>query len=311
MVDLVKKLLAVAELRKALKPTYMWKGCPGRLTKSTPGYTFPKLGVADHRRDTPIVDSGLPLDNKRKLMHAAAYDAHRHLVDAGLATIQSASPEGDEAGAASTYAPISYARSAASKGPKMAHTLHDTSELSTQLHEDVHRMFGRVEEKHGPRARTNLARNLVMSLPPAQRMRAQNFAEWKSPRNKGNHEETIAHLISYLNDSGQRRRYREEKLNFTGSTPYRSGGVFPGTHKHPRARPYMTPDGKLLPYGQDRWQPDRQRQELRPEFRDPGAWDVKGRDAALAHDQAMKAAHRHLQAVTQDADESWLQPRIN
>ncbi len=258
-----------------------------RLVKTTPGYTFPKLGVADDQRATPIVTSPQELSTKRALIHAAG---KRHYSTKGIDLEPRDTSSSAPSGLASNFAPLSYSK--ASSLRDLSSIPHD--ELSTQLHENVHNMFTRVQQKHGPEARKKLAYNLVGALPSKSRAAAEAFSEWKNPSYAGKHEETIANLVSYLNNPGERTSFRSSQFQFYGNTPYRPSGDFPGFHKDKRSRTW---DQQKIN------DPDVARRDISPKRK--YKYEAREKDAALKHDQHMKTAHRALQDLAQHADESW------
>lgn len=243
------------------------------LGKTQPGITFPKMGLGDDQRPTPIVNTTTQLESKLGLMDAAARRAHPGAhIDSLVPASRTA------AGSASNSAPISYSRGPALR-PNDSHP-HDP--LSTQLHEDVHQMFSRVQAKHGPSARKTLARNLVHSMPDELRQAAENFSHWKNKSYVGNQEETISNLVSYLNNPHERYLFRTQALGF---------------HGYPAER--RNAEGYLESH------PDKSRRLLGPDVKYHPKTQGPQHALALEHDQRMKRAMAHLRSVAAQADDSW------
>lgn len=209
-------------LKRHLK-TYLFKA------RTTP--VFPKLGVPDNRRETPIVDTPRQIDLKTKLMankvigespRAEAlppklHNWYRNHVAQNLQhQTMGAVTEG-------RGGQLSFAL-----GPNFRRMLNPEtggdyrSSLGTKHHEDWHMIMGRIAEKHGQRARSNLPANLLNQLknrdPEAHAvMRTLGAIKNKlHPSDPLKNEEDIAAMMNFTNDPHTRRNIFNQIAQVTG-----------------------------------------------------------------------------------------------
>lgn len=175
---------------------------------SQPGPRFPKLGMKDDRRETYIVpEGGLGHQVKARAIAAQGWagdraEAHKMLMDhvAGAVTADANNNTGF-----------------ALQRPG----LNDKYTEATVLHENNHLMFNRVAAKHGDHAANSLARNLLMTMPDADRNATFNFYKQDNPevandpKNYHHWEEWMCSMIDYANDP----RIRQKHMEATGITP--------------------------------------------------------------------------------------------
>lgn len=154
--------------------------------------TFPKLGLADNRRETPLVTQGsLAFDNKQRLIaqHAGLKRLGPKYKDVyGLTSTQE--------GTACSYAVTD------PNGP-------GKSDIATKQHEDFHLLMNRVEEKYGQGARKKLATHLYRSIHPLGQELLVRWHKEVMVKAKRSHEELLAGLLDWHNDPAQRRNYEE------------------------------------------------------------------------------------------------------
>ena len=253
------------------------------LTKAQPTLTFPNLGLADDRRETPIVDSQSQVDLRNKLSDKAALTHYgaKTAVELSARHNLRLAPHHDLKGMASGHGRASYAATPElldQQGLRLREGTHPNSAQGTKLHEDLHQMFTRVSERYGAGGRKRLAADLVASLPEDERTAAQDFSVWKGYK-ADNHEETLANLISYHNQPGERRDYRIKRFQYfgPGNQPARAA------EHNPEAPEWDLPRRRALTAGYTHPKPPRHERE-------------EGL-AALAHDQAMKRALRRLRVA--------------
>lgn len=188
------------------------------LNKVQPTPKFPKLGLANDKRDTPYVTTQPELETKHKLSiftnvnHPKNKDLPRKSAIKQMKAyadkaIQSGNfPRGQRSNA-ETGISMGYAR-AGDVGPDVPYG--DTT-LGTKLHEDLHGMFGQVHTKYGKEARTNLANNLYHAIPPQYRSSVDAFQDYYNPpgthRPEMESEEKLARLINYMNSGADRDKY--------------------------------------------------------------------------------------------------------
>lgn len=166
------------------------------LDKVQPPAAFPKLGLED-RRETPIVNDPQSLKVKQMAIanaqHAPASD-----IAGRKAVGQAVSVPGRN---------VSYA-SGNELRPDTERGQDPKSPIGTQQHENLHLLFNRVGEKHGHKARLNLAHNIYNAIPPEHRQGLQNYVASKYGKKaidpKLWHEEHLAHLLNYLNTPSER-----------------------------------------------------------------------------------------------------------
>lgn len=160
---------------------------------------LPKLGV-EYRPQTPILGPQ-QASTKRKLMANASArngikikppQAKRGTFVAGLT------------GTGGTGTAISYA-------------LKHPGAKAVQIHEDLHQMFNRVQNKHGNEGRVNLASNLYNAIPEEHRNAMREYVNHtyggsgKEPPANRWHEEHLAHLLSYLNSHSDRMTFHQKQ----------------------------------------------------------------------------------------------------
>lgn len=164
------------------------------IRKNQPPPTFPGLGVPDDRRETPVV-SGLALDLKRKLatrnfFHPKARN-WRSKVDDSYAGQDTSSLRYHSG--VRQYHSVSYA-----SDEDLGNTAGGGSSCATKHHEDTHRLFDRVEEAHGRKARDDLASHLLAQLPAEDLKTLRTFVA-RSYEGPADDEEHVAELVSYHN----------------------------------------------------------------------------------------------------------------
>lgn len=173
------------------------------LNKVQPTPTFPKLGLGDNRRETPILSDASAIKNKNLLMGnalALKYSGASNKEDIKAAASKASGIIG-RTGPSGVPTAISYA-----KDQKNANKA-----VATQLHEDHHMLLNRVQNKYGGKASINLTHNLFNSIPEQHRKSVQEYVSSlygtkKIPAAKY-HEEHLAHLLSYLNSPKHRELY--------------------------------------------------------------------------------------------------------
>jgi len=147
------------------------------LNKNQPPPTFPRLGVADNRRETPILE-GQALANKKRL---TGTQDHRY---AGLTLARD--PEGGAAVPATSYVDAQSCYPGA-----------------TKQHEDFHHMLRRIENIHGQPSRAKVVAHLINAIPPASRSVVEDQVSRSypglDPSNPDHHEEVLAELCGYMN----------------------------------------------------------------------------------------------------------------
>jgi len=195
-------------LGKAEEPLEKTQGMP----------TFPKLGLGDNRRETPIISTQGELKTK-----TASMNAHAARVEPTAARMTPEQAGKSAAGYTSTVpgSRVSYSldnslrEAHGMSGPhvsqfsNMIHQ-HPNAPLATQEHENFHMMMNRVQEKYGPEARKTLARGLYHSIPDVDRKAVDTFTGARSPMHPSHpylHEEKLAVLHNYLNNPGERQAF--------------------------------------------------------------------------------------------------------
>jgi hypothetical protein len=180
-------------------------------SKSIP--TFPSLGAGDDRRETDYVQPGRQKDIKNAAIvnSAVRNSPNRERVNASPgrkwllhdARVNIASKTKD-GGAATTF-------------PDAQHSLVNADDPiagpGVVAHENLHMLFGRIEQMHGPQARANLARNLMWSIPERDRMAVEDVANYYQPNAEKKDEERLAHMISYLNTPSERALFHAAKYH--------------------------------------------------------------------------------------------------
>ncbi len=157
------------------------------LNKVMPTPKFPKLGMPEDRRETPMVGPG-GAKVKTKLINYATggnvQDRPRH----GLTLV-----------GGNTHSSFA-------------------TRLPSKLHEDTHQMFNRVQEKYGHDGRKMLMMNLWFHVPDESRQAMKQYVghqyNGKQPPPLIWHEEHLAHLIGYLNTPEARKKFHQKNLHF-------------------------------------------------------------------------------------------------
>jgi hypothetical protein len=193
------------------------------LLKMQTAPTFPKLGVGDNRRETPILTSKPQVDLKNKLLTNQQLQSKKFSDPDKQAKfkarLEQLSP-GKSVGAASAQpgSGLSYATGNNLRA-KTERGQDPNAPMATQLHEGNHLLFNRISQKHGPKAAMNLAHNLYNALPKEARSHLQHYVASKYGGREINpakyHEEHLSHLLNYLNTPSERKVYHET----AGHTP--------------------------------------------------------------------------------------------
>jgi 8-oxo-dGTP pyrophosphatase MutT (NUDIX family) len=187
------------------------------LKKVQPPITFPKLGVGDDRRETPIVDSRPALRSKIFALHAAVPPGQRQMTPADATEVEERRPGNGFAstipGRTTGYS-LSTSMRAATAAPHevshplwQQHHLDQNADVSTVQHENFHQIMNRVRDQHGYQARVHLARNLWFSIQDADRALVDDFASRRSRMHvldPSHYEEKLAVLSNWLNNPGER-----------------------------------------------------------------------------------------------------------
>ena len=164
------------------------------MRKNQPPPVFPGLGVPDDRRETPVV-SGAALELKRQLATRNFYhprsDNWRKKVDDSYAGQDTSSLRYHNG--VRQYHSVSYA-----SAEDLSGTAGGGSSCATKHHEDTHRLFDRVEEAHGRKARDALATHLLAQL-PAEDLKTLRAFVARSYEGPADDEEHVAELVSYHN----------------------------------------------------------------------------------------------------------------
>jgi len=100
-------------------------------------------------------------------------------------------------------------------GPAEMRVHNDPQSLPTTVrHEDLHRIFARIQHKHGEAGRAMLARNLIFALPQDLQSAVMKHLFWVQPDEAiadDPEEEAITELGSYLNQSQQRDAFHKKQ----------------------------------------------------------------------------------------------------
>lgn len=140
----------------------------------------------------------------------------------GLASLDQGSVYMGGAGQSAVSAALTPTSFSASRkfGPNATETVnHPSMPGATVVHEDLHRMFSRVQHKYGRRGRDMLSQNLMLALPQDLRTDVLEHLHWRDPNQTAGvafgqpDEEAITELGSYLNVAPQRdqfHRYRQD-----------------------------------------------------------------------------------------------------
>lgn len=187
------------------------------MNKTMPGPKFPKLGLPDDRKETPIVNES-QLNTKAKLM------ASRHANLNGLKGpgrqyfVEDQHAENKTFAGASDASPgsdrnvLSWSKANELRNPMHAGSNTGNADMSTQLHENLHNMFNRVQGKFGQAARFSLAKKMATSIPIQNRQHLQKFFDTKTRFPKTDpmyHEEMLASMLNYLNNPKERSMYHD------------------------------------------------------------------------------------------------------
>jgi 8-oxo-dGTP pyrophosphatase MutT (NUDIX family) len=204
--------------------------------RTTP--TFPKMGLGDNPRETPVIHTPREFNIKNRAVVNAVRTNGRadqaEQIASENASDLGATYTGPGAGTGRTN--IAYSKDAALRGvkhdPKNINTWvssNPRSGQSTKPHEDLHQMLNRVNAKYGPVGRLTFAHNLYHSIPKHQREYVDTFMRDRAPTTRVTHasngqlehehpypfEERMALMLNYLNNPGERAAYHTCK----GHTP--------------------------------------------------------------------------------------------
>lgn len=232
------------------------------LEKARPGFRFPKLGLPDDRRETPIIDSPRQLDIKsralaneylrgdlydpknastppissvkNKVMNPKNPGQNRKIWEYFLANKDGirdhirkvySAPSKTSAGSTSTLgSPLGYALNNKMRAQMVDEidphkTLRyrrkvdasNNADFSTKLHEDMHLMLNRVQQKYGMQGRANVVDNLLQDLQTHQPEAYKALSAYIQKRVRNNShafkEEHLTTLLNYLNNPGERDAY--------------------------------------------------------------------------------------------------------
>lgn len=196
------------------------------VNKSHPTPTFPKLGMPDDRRETPIISTQRQREIGNRSI-ASSSVGHMPPVQRELARprqlneIQGIPIEGltghiDPRSGGQSAPSYALNNNLIDKDPTVNY--HENYPQSTKLHEDFHQMMNRVEHKYGEHHRNMLSRRMVMSLPEELRNSVKHLADTVTGSPSNDYEEMIAHAISYVN-SGTSRAIYERRAADNGMPP--------------------------------------------------------------------------------------------
>jgi hypothetical protein len=90
-----------------------------------------------------------------------------------------------------------------------AHVADPNNLPTTVQHENLHRIFARIQHKHGERERVTLTYNLLRALPKPLRDTVMQYAIWRYPEGIES-EEVITELQSYLNQASERDEFHRK-----------------------------------------------------------------------------------------------------
>jgi hypothetical protein len=207
-----------------------------RKDRGTP--TFPKMGLGDNKRETPIIHTTKELETK-----AALYGQKRANVTGqadegvkeramlrrnpgyGMTYTGPGAGTGETNIAYSTSPELREKLSGKKYDPQNINTWissNPNAGQATKLHEDLHQMFNRVQAKHGLMGRKIFAHNLYYSMPSEVRSHVYDFTTARDPSTKvwaqngaiqSDHnypfEERMALMLNYLNNPGERGAYHK------------------------------------------------------------------------------------------------------
>jgi GNAT superfamily N-acetyltransferase len=203
------------------------------MAKGHPTPTFPKLGLPDDRRETPIISTDL-----QHKMHtrAVAHSTSGHLRAQMPSAASSFGPNSykivqdslmaGNGGAAAKPHPAAGGQSAPSYalGDQLIEgdwvKQHPSYAVALKLHEDVHQMFNRIQLKLGLNGRRAVAAKIVKTLPAEHRKLVGHYT--KAMGGGQDPEEQIAHIVDYVNSDARRSIYHTHLTR-----PVRSFGFIP------------------------------------------------------------------------------------
>jgi hypothetical protein len=191
----------------------------GALAKVLPGFRFPRLGVPDDRRETPILEGRPQVKLKDAQMAHAAIRQFPEAAEDIKWQHQTSSAADKLNGASQVYGPTtnSYAKANGIRGG----TTGSKSDLATKLHEDFHNTFKRVQATHGYEGRKSLARNLMANLKladPEAHDAVRTFHDGMFGVQAGDPlatEEHFTHMLNYLNDPAVRDKFHGYQFGST------------------------------------------------------------------------------------------------
>ena len=219
LIELKKKLEFLLDIRSPITVNTFDPEDLEKMSHPTP--SFKKLGFED-RRETPIVSTETERRSKVTGLTASYVNGYAPGSSPGtirvpikvkrVTTMGDADREAVKdqishqlrigAAGASARSPVqsSYSLSNDMRFPGA------TGDVATQLHEDSHNLFNRVESKHGRNARKLLAYNLLYSLPADHReeLEVTTILHGYDPKAEVFHEECIANLMNFLNNPKSR-----------------------------------------------------------------------------------------------------------
>lgn len=174
---------------KLSKTEQAWK-----LVKYQTTFKLPKLGI-DDRRDTQEATTPRQEKIATNVIASKIKQASPGLPLEQLKEVAADIPQ-ESRGAATAGAP---------SAPPVSFSFHDAPS-STKLHEDMHKVFARVQERHGEKARNNLIQNMWHALPLSSRKILGMWLEGLNPSFKNQkdsslyREEAFTYLSTYLNN---------------------------------------------------------------------------------------------------------------
>ncbi len=183
------------------------------MAKVQPTPTFPKLGLPDDRRETPIITDKQQLYNKKALIaNAQTHAANKpHKLPVLNDIAQRTKSVGMASGTPGVNASFALGSQLRAKTPRAQ---ANNAPVATQQHENLHLMFNRVAAKHGEKGRINLATNIYMAIPKDARASLHHYISAKYGNKTIDpmrfHEEHLAGLLNYLNNPGERDAYHKE-----------------------------------------------------------------------------------------------------
>jgi hypothetical protein len=209
----------------------------GDLEKAHGPFTLPKLGIADDRRETPIVTTQRQVDGKGHLMANAAVNGmpgsimpraerEKMVADAqaavrltnGTASV-AATPNAISFSMSNKLRAERRARRGSLVGPAdLDPNNHPNAAWTTQEHENLHLLLNRVQAKYGREGRHTLVQNLVEAIPSEHRNTLLSFMSRRIPgsvtdaaKKDYRHEEVLTTLLNYLNNPAERTAYYKAK----------------------------------------------------------------------------------------------------